>query len=70
MRIKVLLSLILHLSWKSYLSGNLFSSTFQKALSIKLGKLNVDFKDLCLKMGNQIQSSGNNVWFLGNKASR
>ena len=43
-------SLILHLSWKSYLSGNDFTSTFQKGISIKLRNLNVDFKDLCLKM--------------------
>lgn len=43
-------SLILHFSWKSYLSGNHCSSNFQKGISIKLGNLNVDFKDLCLKM--------------------
>jgi len=42
-------SLILDFSWKSYLSGNHFSSTFQKGISIKLGNLNVDFKDVCLK---------------------
>lgn len=43
-------SLILHFSWKRYLSGNHFSSTFKKGISIKLGNLNVEFKDLCLKM--------------------
>lgn len=52
-------SLVLYFSWKKYLSGYHFSSTFQKGIAIKLGNLNVDFKELCLKIWNPVQPSVN-----------
>lgn len=45
--------------WTSCLSGNHFSSSLLKYISIKLGNLTVDFKYLCLKMLSQIQLLSN-----------